>query len=60
MKKLVLTLVLGVFAFGASGFDTYKSPQSNCVKEARAIVQDTADQFGDDYMNIYTDCIESL
>lgn len=27
MKKIVLTLVLGVFAFGASGFDTPYSQQ---------------------------------
>lgn len=72
MKKLLLTLTLGTIAFGTSSFETYVSPQSDCVQEARAIVQNTADQFGDDlngeyhelylwaYMNIYTDCIESL
>ena len=29
MKKLVLTLVLGVFAFAASGFDTYDNFSNN-------------------------------
>ncbi|GGE14619.1 MULTISPECIES: hypothetical protein [Psychroflexus] len=37
MKKLVLTLVLGVFAFGSSGFDTQElqqDPSQDCLNDA--------------------------
>lgn len=35
MKKLVLTLVLGVFAFGASGYSSIPAiTESDCIDEA--------------------------
>ena len=37
MKKLVLTLVLGVFAFGSSGFVTHQfqdDPNQDCLNDA--------------------------
>ena len=69
MKKLILTLVLGVFAFGASGFGS----ASDCVKKARNITLQAANAMGehpnDDwhdngvyyqvYMAYYTACLES-
>ena len=70
IKKLVLTLVMGVFAFGMSA--GIPSSPSDCVKESRALVQAVADEFGDDlngeffdfyisaYMLHYTDCVNSL
>ena len=45
MKKLVLTLVLGVFAFGASGFNTI-DPTDDCAEEAWQYGTDEANKYG--------------
>lgn len=68
IKKLVLTLVLGVFAFGASGFQANNLNASGCVKQARAATLQAAELHGEHpndawdlwsqyYMGLYKDCL---
>ena len=68
MKKLVLTLVMGVFAIGMSGFNSNNLTASGCVKKARTATLQAAELHGEHpndawelwgafYMDQYTDCL---
>lgn len=74
MKKVLLILILGLFAFGSSGYissqEALASSPSDCVRYARHHTLVVADHYGehpnddwedfylDVYMHFYNGCLE--
>ena len=64
MKKIVLTLVMGVFAFGSSGFKAFDdTDEQECASQTWAIGDNMEDMGFDDssiftaMYFVYTNCI---